>query len=73
MPGVMVSSDDNVRDEAFGLEVGYLIKENIWLSVGHNFVGFYDRDLSGRDPTQSGWYVRMRMKFDEKLLQSQQP
>ena len=73
MAGVMVSSDDNVRDEAFGLEVGYLIKENIWLSVGHNFVGFYDRDLSGRDPTQSGWYVRMRMKFDEKLLQSQQP
>jgi hypothetical protein len=70
MAGVMVSSDDNVRDEAFGLEVGYLIKENIWLSVGHNFVGFYDRDLSGRDPTQSGWYVRMRMKFDEKLLQS---
>jgi hypothetical protein len=72
MAGVMVSSGDDVRDEAFGLEVGYLIKENIWLSVGHNFAGFYDRDLSGRDQTDSGWYVRMRMKFDEKLLQSQQ-
>jgi hypothetical protein len=73
MAGVMVSPNDDVRDEAFGLEVGYLIKENLWLSIGHNFVGFYDRDLSGRDQTQSGWYLRMRMKFDEKLLQSQEP
>jgi hypothetical protein len=70
MAGVMVSPEDNVRDEVYGLEVGYLIKENIWLSLGHNFSGFYDRDLSGRDPTQSGWYIRMRMKFDEKLLKS---
>ena len=70
MAGVMVSPEDNVRDEVYGVEVGYLVKENVWLSLGHNFSGFYDRDLSGRDPTQSGWYIRMRMKFDEKLLKS---
>jgi len=73
MAGVMTSSADGARDEAFGIEVGYLVKENLWLSLGHNFVGFYDRDLSGSDPTQSGWYVRMRMKFDEKLLKSSEP
>ncbi len=68
MAGGMVSSDDDVRDEAYGLEIGYLVKENPWLSLGHNFAGFYDRDLSGSDQTQSGWYIRMRMKFDEKLM-----
>jgi hypothetical protein len=70
MAAVMTSSDDGARDEAYGLEVGYLVKENVWLSLGHNFTGFFDRDLSGREQTDSGWYLRMRLKFDEKLLQS---
>ncbi len=68
MAGGMVSSDDDVRDEAYGLEIGYLVKENPWLSLGHNLAGFYDRDLTGSDQTQSGWCIRMRMKFDEKLM-----
>jgi len=70
MAGVMVSPGDSVRDEAFGIEVGYLVKENLWLSLGHNFAGFYDKDLSGNDQTQSGWYIRMRMKFDEKTFRN---
>ncbi len=70
LTAVMISPNDESRDEAYGLEAGYLLRENFWLSLGHNFAGFYDRDLSGRDQTESGWYLRLRMKFDEKLLQS---
>ena len=69
MASVMGTPNDAARDEAYGLELGYLLRENIWLSIGHNFTGFYDRDLSGTEQTDSGWYLRMRMKFDEKLLQ----
>ena len=67
--GVMGTPDSDAREEVYGLEVGYRVKENVWLSAGHNFAGFSDRDLAGREQTEQGWYLRLRMKFDEKLLQ----
>jgi hypothetical protein len=70
MAGVMGSPDSKAREEVYGLEVGYRVKDNVWLSAGHNFAGFSDRDLSGREQTERGWYLRLRMKFDEKWLQS---
>lgn len=68
MGGVMGTPDDDAREETYGLEIGYRVKENIWLSAGHNFAGFSDRDLAGREQTEEGWYVRLRMKFDEALF-----
>lgn len=68
MAGVMGSPDEDAREETYGFEVGYRIKENIWLSAGHNFAGFSDRDLVGREQTEEGWYLRLRMKFDEALF-----
>ncbi len=58
------------RKIGLGLEVGYMVKENLWLSGGYNFFGFKDKDLQGTDYTARGVYVRMRYKFDETLLQS---
>lgn len=71
MGGVMGSPDEDAREETYGLEVGYRVKENIWLSAGHNFAGFSDRDLAGREQTEEGWYLRLRMKFDEALFARQ--
>lgn len=68
MGGVMGSPDSDAREETYGLEFGYRIKENIWLSAGHNFAGFSDPDLAGREQTEDGWYLRLRMKFDESLF-----
>jgi hypothetical protein len=48
--------------------VGYLVKQNLWLSAGYNLAGFKDRDLVGSDYTNKGFYIRLRFKFDENLF-----
>ena len=53
---------------AKGVEVGHLIKENLWISVGYNVSGFRERDLSAADYTAKGFYLRLRFKFDENLF-----
>jgi hypothetical protein len=58
----------------YGLEVGYLLATNLWLSAGFNRSGFdADRDLSGYEYTQRGAYLRLRFKFDETLFQGSDP
>lgn len=69
MGATMGTPDSHAREEAYGVELGFRVKDNVWLSAGHNFSGFSDRDLAGREQTEEGWYIRLRMKFDEKFLQ----
>jgi hypothetical protein len=55
--------------KAFGFEVGRLLRQNLWLSVGANLSGFDgDRDLAGYEYTRKGVYIRLRFKFDEHLF-----
>ena len=57
------------RQYAAGVEVGYLLKQNLWLSAGVNFSGFSaDADLAGYEYTRRGAYVRLRFKFDENVF-----
>ena len=57
------------RQQAFGLEAGYLVRQNVWLSIGFNVSGFRgDADLTGYEYTQRGAYLRLRFKFDEDLF-----
>lgn len=57
------------RQHALGIEAGYLLKTNLWLSVGFNSTGFVaDRDLAGYEYTQQGVYLRLRFKFDQNLF-----
>ena len=56
------------RKMGLGLEAGYLLQENLWLSAGFNFFGFKDKDLAGADFTDKGFYLRLRYKFDESLF-----
>lgn len=55
---------------ARGVEIGYLLKENLWLSLGYNQSGFRERDLSNADYTAKGVYLRLRFKFDETLFKA---
>jgi hypothetical protein len=55
-----------------GLEVGYSMTSNLWASLGYNFAGYTDKDLSS-DYTARGVYLRLRYKFDQDLLQSRNP
>ena len=57
------------RQNAFGVEAGYLLWQNLWASAGYNFTGFKgDADLTGYEYTRRGAYVRLRFKFDEQLF-----
>lgn len=39
--------------------------ENAWVSLGHNVMGFHDRDLSAANYTAQGFYIQLRIKFDQ--------
>ncbi len=53
---------------ALGVEVGYLVWRDIWLSLGYDFEGFNNPDLAGSQYTLKGVYFRMRFKFDQDLF-----
>jgi hypothetical protein len=63
----------NARQFARGVELGYLVKENLWLSAGYNLSGFRERDLSTADYTARGFYIRLRFKFDETVFKAKDP
>ena len=69
MGSVMYSPQGQTVQQAYGLELGYLVQQNVWASAGYNFSGFSDRDLTGSDYTMQGLYLRLRMKFDEKDIE----
>jgi hypothetical protein len=56
------------RQYGVGLEVGYNVATNLWVSAGYNFFGYKDSDLAGNDYTVKGPYVRLRYKFDEGVF-----
>jgi hypothetical protein len=71
LAAAMQTGQQGARQHAVGIEAGYLLKQNLWLSAGVNLTGFAaDRDLSGNDYTQRGAYLRLRFKFDETLFKS---
>jgi hypothetical protein len=56
---------DSAYQAGVGVEAGYMVTSDVWVSAGYNFTGFRDTDLAGEEPTDSGVYVRVRFKFDE--------
>ncbi|WP_447123817.1 SdrD B-like domain-containing protein [Glaciimonas sp. GG7] len=53
------------RRYALGGEVGYQMRNDLWISGGYNFFGFTDRDFRDIAQTTQGVYLRLRYKFDE--------
>ncbi len=51
-----------------GLETGLMVASNLWLSIGYNFFGFHDDDLTGMNYTNPGVFFRFRYKFDDDLI-----
>ncbi len=70
--GAQVSSLHSINtsqsDTSAGLSIGHNFMENIWLSLGYNFVGFEDRDFASARTTSQGIYLRFRIKFDQQSL-----
>ncbi len=61
----LMRSQGGARQTTAGVEVGYLLMPNVWLSAGHNVLGLKEPDLTGQNYTQRGSYLRLRVKFDE--------
>ncbi len=70
---LMWSPRGGSRQHSFGVEAGYLIKSNLWLSFGVNARGFSDDELQGAAYTRKGVYLRLRFKFDETLFRGSDP
>jgi hypothetical protein len=68
MASLLYSPQGAARQYAAGAEIGYLMRQNLWLSLGYNFTGFSDKDLTASDYTNSGLFIRLRFKFDENLF-----
>ena len=60
------------RQYAYGIEVGYVVMDNLYATVGYNWRGFSSSGtasgLTGNDYTNRGWVLGMRYKFDEDLF-----
>lgn len=61
------------RQHAYGLEAGYVLADNLLVTLGYNWRGFRDDDLTGSDYTNRGWVLGMRYKFDETLFGAKNP
>ena len=70
---LLFSPQGGSRQSAVGVEAGYLIRQNLWVTAGYNWTGFSDRDLQGAGYTNRGAYVRLRFKFDETLFRGDDP
>lgn len=58
------------RQYAYGIEVGYVLMDNLYATLGYNWRGFSDKELSGTDYTNRGWVLGLRYKFDEDIFRA---
>lgn len=62
------SWESEVVDYGFGLDVGYNVMDNMWISVGYNFDGFHDSDFAAARYTADGPFLQISVKTDQHTL-----
>lgn len=67
----LLSRGTKARQYGIGLEVGYMLMENLWVSAGYNVFGYREDDLASGEYTNKGAFVRLRYKFDEDLFSTE--
>jgi hypothetical protein len=72
MSGKALNQVGSSVQKGLGLEVGYSMTSNLWTSLGYNFAGYTDKDLTS-DYTARGVYLKMRYKFDQDVFESNNP
>ncbi|GAA6134876.1 hypothetical protein NBRC116188_16660 [Oceaniserpentilla sp. 4NH20-0058] len=55
---------------SFGASIGYIPKQNTWVSVGYNFAGFSDSDFDAAAYSAQGIYLKLRIKADQDNLRA---
>lgn len=73
----MLQGSGGDKQYAYGLEVGYVVMDNMYATLGYNWRGFSASGtaagLTGNDYTNRGWVLGMRYKFDEDLFRKNDP
>jgi large repetitive protein len=69
----LMNHQTKVSQKGLGIEVGYLVHSNVWLSAGYNFFGYRDQDLAPGQYSDKGAFLRLRIKFDEESLKRRPP
>ena len=64
------SYQSEVIDYGFGVDIGYNIGLNMWLTLGYNVLGFDDKDFEQARYTSAGPYLRFSVKADQHLLKA---
>ena len=59
------SWQSDVTQHAWGVMAGYSPIRDVWISLGYNFRGFYDRDFAGAEGRVEGIVLDFRIKFDQ--------
>ena len=62
------SYQSQIVDYGLGLDVGFNIADNMWVTAGYNFIGFYDSDFSEARYTAQGPFLRLSIKADQQTL-----
>jgi hypothetical protein len=62
------SWQSTVIDYGIGFDVGYNVRDNLWLTLGYNVAGFHDSDFSAARYTAQGPYLRISIKADQQTL-----
>ncbi len=57
-----------VIDYGFGVDVGFNLMNNMWVTLGYNARGFYDTDFAQARYTAQGPYLRFTVKADQHFL-----
>ncbi len=52
-----------------GIAIGFNMIDDLWVSLGYNFAGFYDQDFAAAEYARKGLYMRFRFKFDQDSLE----
>lgn len=65
---VLHSYKSDVIDYGVGVDLGFNLAENIWLTLGYNVLGFDDDDFEQARYTAEGPYLRFSIKADQHLL-----
>jgi len=70
---VLHSWDERAMNYGLGASVGYQAFDNAWLSVGYNLLGFNDKDFGSAGYRAQGFFIAIRMKFDQDTFGLNRP
>jgi len=65
---IMWDNEPSQHWQGYFGEIGYKLSNDLWLTTGYSFNEFIDEELTERDYSGQGPYIKLKFKFDESYL-----